>query len=613
MLSSEYRTINAESRLPTTDPVSWWQSFADPTLNQLVQQAVTKNLTVQKAAERIIEARANVHLRGGHLASNVNLTKSDKFNKMGSADHPFSGADVESFSRFASDFDSIWEIDLFGRIACRMKAAEAELSATEFSLADVQQTLAADVATSYLTIRLLQDQIGLTNESIELQRATAQLVGDRTDAGVSTKLDGEQVTAFLHRSIAAKAALNQQLDCEFNRLSILLGESPANLLRDFVGSGAFPTSPLIPDAGIPADLLRRRPDVRFAEAKVAAASITKAVGCPRFSLRGRIASSSTDKSSLLQPSSHTRSLDCSPIRNILHFGPICDKIEIQESRFRQTVADYRRAILAAVKEVEDALAKYDGYQTQLTAFEKARLADANAVELSLERYKVGKGNFQRVLDTQLQLLEDSQATVIARANATIQLVRLYKATGGGWSASEGCTIQGCTCDTCSCSESTVIGVTDFDSLTSYEPETQSTQPISPPTPAPAQPSDNQKETKTAPQRGGGSILISNVTVPPPAKVFKVSNSVATDLFDWGIQNDDPRGPDKSSSSHAVKESPSGTAPSNRTKHHRGAAQAMYFAENRAKRSRPSTVRQANAEIESMVWKSSTDSTATPSN
>lgn len=418
------------------DPATFWSSFSDPTLDQLVAQSLDQNLTVRQAAERIIEARANVSLNGGQLYPNVNSNSGYAFSKGSPNAQPFVGVNGRSFSLFSNGFDSNWEIDLFGRIERSIEAAEAELEAQHATLADVQQTLTADVATSYFTIRLLQEQISLIEHSIELQQSTAALVDGRTEAGISTELDREQTNAFLHRSNAQVAALRQQLDLEYNRLSLLLGETASQELRAFVGFRGVPTSSLAPLTGIPSDLLRRRPDIRKAESLVHAASarigVAEADLYPSLSLIGSISLSAKDASQLFQSDSLAFTLGPSVKWNILHFGRICDNIEIHESRMRQTLAAYQQAVLSAVKEVEDSLVKYDGYQQQLVAIDQARQADAKAVELSLDRYKAGKANFQRVLDTQLQLLQDSQGVAAARANSIIQLVRLYKATGGGW-------------------------------------------------------------------------------------------------------------------------------------------------------------------------------------
>lgn len=437
MLSQEFYANTEISPQPTADLQTWWQNFADPTLNKLIEQAIQKNLTVQQAAERIIEARAIVNLNGGQLAPNVDFLAGYDFLKRAPNARPFAGDNIgRSFSLFSSGFDSTWEIDLFGKIARSIEAAEADLASQNFSLQDVQQTLVADVATSYLTIRLLQDQIQTVEQSIDLQRLTQTTIQERLDAGISTRLDSEQTKAFLHRTRATKAALNQQLKCEFNRLSVLVGESPAQPIREFVGTAPIPTVPLVPQAGIPADLIRRRPDVRAREAEVMAATarigIAEADLYPSLTLLGSISLGATDPSSLFQSDSLAFSLGPSIQWNILHYGRICDNIEIHESKLRQSVLAYRETILNAVQEVEDAMAKHVGLNEQLAALAQAQEADSLAVDLSLERYQIGKANFQRVLDAQLQLLQDSRAIAEAQANYNIQLIRIYRALGGGW-------------------------------------------------------------------------------------------------------------------------------------------------------------------------------------
>ena len=398
MLSTNYQTRDSQLQ-PALDLETWWQSFSDPTLDQLVSRALANNLTVQVAVERIVEAQANMNMKGRKLCPKV---------------------------------DSNCEVDLFGRRERSQQAAQAELLAKEYSLQDVQQTLIADVATSYLNIRLLQTQIEIVEKSLQLQQETTTLVSGRAKAGVVTKLDAEQTVAFLHRTRAERVALESQLDTEFNRIGILLGESPTSSLRDFVGFGPIPNAPYLPAAGIPADLIRRRADVRQAEAEVGAATarigIAKADLYPRLRLKG-----------LISP------LSASPLAgNFFDFGRGGDVVAIHESQMRQTVGNYRITVLDAVKEVEDSMALYDGYQKQLAELEIALQSDAKAVELSLQRYEMGKSDFQRVIDVQMQMLEDSQASAETRAKANIQMIKLYNAVGGGWPTQTAAAGHGCT-------------------------------------------------------------------------------------------------------------------------------------------------------------------------
>ena len=235
MLTSNYQMRDSQLQ-PAVDLDSWWQSFADPTLDQLVSRALASNLTVQIATERIVEARANVAMESRRLLPNVGTN---------------------------------CQLDLFSRHKRSQQVAEAELLAKEYSLQNAQQALVADVARSYLTIRFLQNQIEIVDQSLQLQQATTTLVSGRAEAGVVTKIDAEQSVAFLHRTRAERAVLESQLDAEFNRLGILLGESPTPSLRGFVGVGPLPSAPYLPTAGIPADLIRRRPDIQQAEAEIA--------------------------------------------------------------------------------------------------------------------------------------------------------------------------------------------------------------------------------------------------------------------------------------------------------------------------------------------------------
>ena len=545
MLSNDFKARASIAERPTSGLQTWWQNFADPTLNQLVSQALQKNLTVQQAAERIVEARATVNLNGGQLAPNVDYVSDYQFLKLAPNARPFAGDNIgRSFSLFRLGFDSTWEIDLFGRIERSIQAAEADMLAQQFSLQDIQQTLVADVATSYLTIRLLQSQIDLIEESLQLQQSTQQIVEDRQEAGLSTQLDTEQTIAFLHRTRAAKVTLEQQLGCEFNRLSILAGESPAQPIRDFVGRGAIPNTSLVPEIGIPADLIRRRPDVRRLEAEVIAATarigVAEADLYPTLTLLGSISLGATDPSSLFQSDSLAFSLGPAFRWNILNFGRIQDNIEIHESRLRQTVFGYRQTILEAVQEVEDAIVKHDGFERQLSSLQKASEADRVAVELSLERYRVGKANFQRVLDAQLQYLQDSRDQAAAQANANIQLIRLYRAIGGGWpqSGAGPCQASGhanCTCESCGVpflSAQEIQG----------QPQMQMQTQMPSHTPTPAVNFQHFQPTRATPTSGSHAedfTLDFSATGQSPSKLRDDRRkSLHDELFDWGVKPSD---------------------------------------------------------------------------
>ncbi len=419
----------------------WWQQFNDSKLNSLLQQAQSQNLSLRESYERVVQARANVCLQSGQLNPNGNLTADYSYRKNSQNARQFVGQNAGAFNLFELGADASWEIDLFGKIRRSIEAADAELAFEQQDYEFIRQTLFADIVSSYLNIRLLQSQVRLIEDSLSTQTETLNLVSQRMEAGVSTELDRTQTESFQHRTNALLALIRQQVEIEFNNLGLLLGQAPDIALREFVGLAPLPAMPPIPHMGLPAELLRRRPDVMRQEMAVRAASarigIAEADLYPQLSLLGTIAVRSTNISGLFETAGLDFDIGPSFSWNIFHFGRIFNNIEIQQALLRQSIARYQDTVLSAVREVEDAIVNHQGNVDQFEAFNRAAAADEKSVQLSLERYRAGKANFQRVLDAQQQLLNDQRQGFVAQTAAITQLVRLYRALGGGWELGSG--------------------------------------------------------------------------------------------------------------------------------------------------------------------------------
>jgi len=419
----------------------WWQSFNDPKLNSLLHRAQEQNLSLRESYHRIAEARARVHLRGGQLKPNGDLVAEYSYRKNSQNARPFVGQNGIAFNLFDLGLDASWELDLFGKIKRSIEEADAELEFEQHDYQFIKQTLFADIVSSYLNIRLLQAQESLIQKSLSIQSETSVLVAERLKAGVSTELDRSQTQSFQHRTRALLASVRQQVEIEFNRLGMLMGQSPDNTLRGFVGLHPLPAMPAVPEVGMPAELLGRRPDVLRDEMAVKAASarigIAEADLYPQISLLGTIAVSAQNISSLFETEGLDFTVGPSLRWNILHFNRINDNINIQHSVFQQALAKYHNTVLSAAREVEDAFVNHQGYLEQWNALKLAINSDRSAVELSLQRYQAGKANFQRVLDAQQQLLDDQRQSYVAQTQAIAQLVRLYRAAGGGWELNSG--------------------------------------------------------------------------------------------------------------------------------------------------------------------------------
>ena len=432
------RAVSSSSSIALSQ---WWQNFNDPRLNSLLQQAQSQNLSLRESYERVVQARANAGLQRGQLNPNGNLNADYSYRKNSQNARQFVGQNADPFNLFELGTDAIWEIDLFGKIRRSIEAADAELAFEEQDYQSIRQTLFADIVSSYLNIRLLQLQVRLIEQSLNTQNETLTLVSQRMEAGVSTELDRTQTESFQHRTSALLASIRQQVEVEFNNLGLLMGQAPDIALREFVGMAPLPTIPAIPHVGLPAELLRRRPDVVRQEMAVKAASarigIAEADLYPQLTLLGTIAVRSTNISGLFETGGLDFDIGPSFSWNIFHFGRIFNNIEIQQALFRQSIARYQETVLNAVREVEDAIINHQGSLDQFQSFQRATVADEKSVQLSLERYRAGKANFQRVLDAQQQLLDDQRQGFAAQTAAITQLVRLYKAVGGDWELGNG--------------------------------------------------------------------------------------------------------------------------------------------------------------------------------
>lgn len=477
---------------------AWWNYFSDDVLNNLISQVQTQNLSLRQSYERIVEARSNLLLQGGQLLPNGDLIGEYAYSKNSANARPFVAANSDPFDLFRLGFDSRWELDLFGKIKRSIEAADSELKLQQYEYEYLRQTLMSDVAVSYLRIRLLQDQIILVEGNLGIQNETLSLVRQRGEAGVSTELDAKQTEAFRFRTQAALSSLQQQVELEFNQIAILLGQVPNAKLKMDIGVRQLPQIPVMPQFGVPAKLLMLRPDVKREEMAVRAATsrigVAQADLYPQISLLGSISVSAKSVSALFETNGLAFSVGPSFSWNILHFNRIHHNIDIQQARLRQALLKYQETVLSAVREVEDSLISQEGFQRQWSDLNQAVAADQKSVELSLQRYKAGKANFQRVLDAQQQLLNDQQLLVQAQNSAITETVRLFRAAGG-WSFARlpangcsNCNQTSCGCNLPAAAHSNVVSQVPFNTGSSvdqietmignhWEGQTRITQPI----------------------------------------------------------------------------------------------------------------------------------------
>ena len=409
----------------------WWTTLGDPTLESLMDRAVRGNLDLRRAIAVVREARAE---RG--------IANADRFPTL-------TGSGLAAFQRgsdrmghaangglFSIGFDAGWEVDVFGQIKRSIEAAEASLQATEETLRDTLVSLLAEVALNYVEIRQYQKQLSVAESNLAVQEDVYNLANRRFEAGLTTRVDVEQAAYSVASTRSVIPTLRIQLEQAENRLAVLLGEAPGALSDELKKVEPIPVGPVEVAIGIPADTLRRRPDVRRAErilaAQTAEIGVATAAKYPQFALTGSIGYELITKGNPLSLGNLIGTIAGSAFQTIFDAGRIRQQIEVQNARQEQALVDYQSAILGALQEVEDALVAYVDEQVRRKSLVEATSAAQRALDLVRTNYAAGLVDFQPVLDSQRSLLSLQDQLARSDGAVTSDLIRLYKALGGGW-------------------------------------------------------------------------------------------------------------------------------------------------------------------------------------
>ena len=414
----------------------WWSEFQDPVLDILIHQAVVANPGLQEACFRVVEARARRGVVTGERLPEIIGTGSYSFKKVSGNSTPFALTSQSSFSLFSAGFDAAWELDLWGKYRRAIEAADAEIGVAWNDRNFVLLTLLGDVAATYVELRMYQERIRVAQQNVKIQERTLRLAQERHRVGLTKPLDPAQARSSLHATKATIPTLEIGFQRAENRLCVLVGEAPQDLQAQLGAGQPIPVAPRELGRGLPVELLRRRPDVWSAELQVAAESAQIGVAVadlyPQLSLTGTISVDSTDIADLFTPQSIAHNVGPSLTWNILNFGRIRSNIAAQEARFEQTVWRYQTTVLAAVEEVENALASYTREQVRLESLTEAVAAAKESVRLAELYYGQGLASFQSVLDSQRSLLALQDQQSVSRATVALNRIALYKALGGGW-------------------------------------------------------------------------------------------------------------------------------------------------------------------------------------
>jgi NodT family efflux transporter outer membrane factor (OMF) lipoprotein len=426
---------------------NWWQAFNDPVLSRLIDRAYQQNLSLRIAGVRVLEARAQLGIAVGELYPQAQQAfGSVVYNRL-SANAP-QAVPGNSLSFWQSEIGLLasWEIDFWGKFRRAIESGNASWLASIANFDNALVSLTAGVANSYIQIRTIEKRIAIARQNVETQKESLKIAEARYQYGTASELDVDQAKTVLHNTEASIPLLETQLRQAQNGLSVLLGLPPSRLADELAGSSEIPVSPTQVVVGIPADLLRRRPDIRNAElqamAQCAQIGVAKADLYPAFSLTGTFGFLSSDvgKSALgdmFQWGSRTGQIGPSFQWNLFNYGRITNNVRVQDARFQELLITYQNTVLTAQQEVEDNLTAFLKAQEQAGFLARSATAARGALDLAIQQYREGVVDFTTVLVAQQSLLsvQDNLATTLG--NIASNLVGVYKALGGGWEVWEG--------------------------------------------------------------------------------------------------------------------------------------------------------------------------------
>jgi len=417
---------------------NWWTVLNDPTLNQLVEQALAQNTTVKQALARVTESRARRAITRASFWPNIGASasgsKSDSDSTFSTDNPEFTTGDREVYD---AGIDAGWEIDLFGGTRRSYESSTAQLAATEADLRDVLITLLGDVTLSYVDLRTSQSRLNFAERNLESQREVVDITGWRAEAGLATVLDVEQAKGSYSQTLAGIPQLQSALEAAKNRLAVLTGQTPGALEDLLAERKPIPVAPADVVSSVPAEVLRRRPDIRAAERRLAAQTAQVGVATaqlyPSLSLSGSIGVTAGSASDLLSDGLKSNRYGVSLNVPIFQAGALLQNIKAQNALVAQALATYEGTVLGAYEEIENALTQWSNEQKRhaalIDAVESARLAR----ELALTQYNSGLVDFQTVLTADRDLISSEDALAVSDGQITSNLIRLYKGFGGGWS------------------------------------------------------------------------------------------------------------------------------------------------------------------------------------
>jgi len=449
-----------------TPEIFWWRSFDDAALTRLVQLAYENNLSLQIAGVRILQVRAELnHSIGNLFPQQQGISAGVGYSYIPPSTGSSSGAGssnpvINALAQNASTpgfsigpnlftdqslFSASWELDFWGKFRRQIESDKATYLATVAAYDDALVTLIGDVATTYINIRTVQQEIAITNQNIALQQESLRIAQVQYNAGQTSELDPSQAQTQLLQTQAQIPNLESSLRQLKNALAVLIGQTP-NKVDALVGSGAIPKAPIKIATGIPKDLLRRRPDVRKAgldaAAKSAIVGVQVANMLPAFSLSGTFGSTASNiGGQQLIDIFNWQNAVVNAAGNvsmpILNYGRLINTVRSHDAVFQQAILNYQNTVLNAQKDVENGLTQFSNGRASMNILAQAVKSAKLSTSLAITRYKAGQADYTTVLSAEQAQLSVELSYASAQSAAVTGVVNTYRSLGGGWQIRDG--------------------------------------------------------------------------------------------------------------------------------------------------------------------------------
>src|SRR5258707_9096121 len=424
--------------------IAWWKSFRDTQLSSLVERLVAQNLDLETAAERVIQSMAQRRVAASQGLPQIDGQSSSTYNRQSpngtlSLLVPRPGAPLD-YALFRDGLTSSWQLDLFGRVRRAVEAADAVTLAAVENRHGVALAAVAELAQGYMQLRGTQDRLRIAKGNLRLADENVELVNKRFGDGVATTLDLAQARSQQATIAATLPPLRTQEAELINAIGLLLGDAPRVLEAELRRSQILPRVPRKVPVGLPGTLVRRRPEVREAEAKLHEATAQTGVAVASFypdvTLNGAVGVESLHLSNLFSPTSGAFEVGPTISIPIFEGGRLSGALALSESRQREAAISFQKTVLRAWKEVDDALTAYREAQRRRADIARSVTENQAALQAARERYSEGAIGFLNVITTQAQLLQSENDLADSDTQIAIDLVNLYRALGGGWEVAD---------------------------------------------------------------------------------------------------------------------------------------------------------------------------------